>query len=291
MKKIFTILGIVSVTASMNAQIVINEVYGGGGGASATYINDFVELINLGTSTATLSNATLQYASATGTFNNYAVLPSITLAPGQKYLIEMVPNSANSSGAALPTADFQMVNNIGFSNGTTYQGGFNMAAGSGKVALANGAVQVVAATDSHVIDFVGYGTSANKFEGNGPAPTPDATSSVSRHGVDTNNNATDFTKTTPPTPQNSSMGSLAVTEINKGKSVVNFVRNTFVKNNEITFGADVKDVKVFNMFGQLVKETSVKANGTVNVAELAKGNYIVTGTVNNEAVSQKILKD
>ncbi len=291
MKKIFTILGIVSAAASMNAQIVINEVYGGGGGASATYINDFVELINLGTSTATLSNATLQYASATGTFNNYAALPSITLAPGQKYLIEMVPSSANSSGAALPTADFQMVNNTSFSNGTTYQGGFNMAAGSGKVALANGIVQVVTATDSHVIDFVGYGTTANKFEGNGPAPAPDATSSVSRHGVDTNNNATDFTKTAPPTPQNSSMGSLAVTEINKGKSVANFVKNTFVKNNEITFGADVKDVKVYNMFGQIVKEASVKANGTVNVAELAKGNYIVTGTVNKEAVSQKILKD
>ncbi|SHM16158.1 Por secretion system C-terminal sorting domain-containing protein [Chryseobacterium contaminans] len=86
-------------------------------------------------------------------------------------------------------------------------------------------------------------------------------------------------------------GSLAVTEINKGKSIANFVKNTFVKNNEITFGADAKDVKIFNMFGQLVKEASVKANGTVNVAELTKGNYIVTGTVNNEAVSQKILKD
>ncbi|MCS4303438.1 T9SS type A sorting domain-containing protein [Chryseobacterium sp. BIGb0232] len=85
-------------------------------------------------------------------------------------------------------------------------------------------------------------------------------------------------------------GSLAVTEI-KGKSSANFVKNTFVKNSEITFGADVKDVKVYNMFGQIVKEASVKQNGTVNVAELAKGNYIVTGTVNKEAVSQKILKD
>ena len=53
----------------------------------------------------------------------------------------------------------------------------------------------------------------------------------------------------------------------------------------------MKDVKVFNMFGQIVKEASVKENGTVNVAELAKGNYIVTGTVNNQPVSQKVLKD
>ena len=45
------------------------------------------------------------------------------------------------------------------------------------------------------------------------------------------------------------------------------------------------------MFGQLVKETSVKQNESVSVAELAKGNYIVTGTVNNRPVSQKVLKD
>ncbi|WP_223560225.1 T9SS type A sorting domain-containing protein [Chryseobacterium lathyri] len=83
---------------------------------------------------------------------------------------------------------------------------------------------------------------------------------------------------------------LAVSDIKNAKAE-NFVKNTFVKSDEITFGADVKDVKVYNMFGQVVKSASVKENGSVNVAELAKGNYIVTGTVNNEPVSQKILKD
>lgn len=87
-----------------------------------------------------------------------------------------------------------------------------------------------------------------------------------------------------------STATLGVVDAKNVKSA-NFVKNSYVKNNEITFGADVKDVKVFNMFGQLIKEASVKQNGTVNVAELAKGNYIVTGTVNNQPVSQKILKD
>lgn len=91
------------------------------------------------------------------------------------------------------------------------------------------------------------------------------------------------------TIQTFSTGSLAVSDFGKTKSL--FVKNTFVKNNEIVFGANAKDVKVFNMFGQVVKTASVKADGTLNVADLAKGNYIVTGTVNNEAVSQKILKD
>ncbi|WP_312088654.1 T9SS type A sorting domain-containing protein [Chryseobacterium sp.] len=82
---------------------------------------------------------------------------------------------------------------------------------------------------------------------------------------------------------------LAVADFNKSKS--NFVKNTFVKNDEVTFGEDAKDVKVYTLTGQLLKTTSVKANETVNVADLPKGSYLVTGTVNNQPVSQKILKD
>jgi hypothetical protein len=84
-------------------------------------------------------------------------------------------------------------------------------------------------------------------------------------------------------------GSLAVSDLSATKA--NFVKNTFVKTNEITFGAQVKDVKVYNMFGQVVKTASVKENESLNVAELQKGNYIVTGTINNKPVSQKVLKD
>lgn len=88
----------------------------------------------------------------------------------------------------------------------------------------------------------------------------------------------------------SSTASLAVIDAKNEKSG-NFVKNSLIKNNEIIFGSDVKDVKIFNMFGQLVKETAVKQNEAVSIAELAKGNYIVTGTVNHQPVSQKVLKD
>ncbi|WP_228444712.1 T9SS type A sorting domain-containing protein [Chryseobacterium shandongense] len=84
-------------------------------------------------------------------------------------------------------------------------------------------------------------------------------------------------------------GTLAVADLSKAKG--NFIKNSFVKNEEITFGAQAKDVKVYNMFGQVVKTASVKENESLNIAELQKGNYIVTGTVNNQPVSQKILKD
>jgi len=84
--------------------------------------------------------------------------------------------------------------------------------------------------------------------------------------------------------------SLAVADYTKF-SASSFVKNTFVKTSEITFGSDAKDVKIYNMSGQIVKSASVKAGASVDVADLAKGNYIVTGTVNNQPVSQKILKD
>ncbi len=86
-----------------------------------------------------------------------------------------------------------------------------------------------------------------------------------------------------------SSGTLAVTDLSKAKG--SFIKNTLVKNNEITFGAPVKDVKVYSMTGQIVKTAAVKENESLNVAELQKGNYIITGTVNNQPVSEKILKD
>ncbi len=84
-------------------------------------------------------------------------------------------------------------------------------------------------------------------------------------------------------------GSLAVSDLKKSKS--DFIKNTFVRNGEITFGSSVKDVKFYTLTGQTVKTASVKEGASLNISELAKGNYIVTGTVNDQPVSQKILKD
>ncbi|MBH1960843.1 MAG: T9SS type A sorting domain-containing protein [Flavobacteriia bacterium] len=68
----------------------------------------------------------------------------------------------------------------------------------------------------------------------------------------------------------------------------NLVKNTVVSNN-ILFAAKA-DVQIVSMNGQVVKSASVNENTTLDVASLAKGTYIVTGTVNGKAVSQKIIK-
>ena len=277
MKKIFTILSIVSVSAFANAQIVINEIYGAGGGSNSAilYKYDFVELKNIGSTSVTLTGAYLQYASAAGTFNggnsNHA-LPTITLAPGQTYLLQ--EGSAGTAGTDLPSPDAV--------------GTINLSGTAGKLALTTDSTAPTSATSSNVIDFLGYGSTASYYEGSAAAPAPSNTTSIARTSGDTNNNGADFTAGTP-TPQNSNSGSLAVADLSKTKG--NFIKNTFVKNEEITFGAQANDVKVYNMYGQVVKTASVKANESLSVAELQKGNYIVTGTVNNQPVSQKILKD
>ena len=50
-------------------------------------------------------------------------------------------------------------------------------------------------------------------------------------------------------------------------------------------------VKVYNANGQLVKSATISAqNANVNVANLRKGNYVVTAELNGETVVQKIIK-
>lgn len=282
MKKIFTILGLTAIATMSNAQIVISEVYGGGGGSTAVYMNDFVELVNLGSSAATLSGANLQYASATGTFNSYAPLPSITLNPGQKFLIEMVPATANTVGAALPTADYKVTSNLNIATGVSYNGGFNMSAANGKIALANAVSAVTAANGANVVDFIGYG-SATMFEGAAAAPLLDATKSATRTAGDTNNNGVDFSALAP-TPTNSV---LAVSDVNSTK--ITLVKNSNV-NKTIVFGAKA-NVQIISANGQVVKTAVVSENTNLDVSSLPKGMYIISADVNGQKVSQKIIKN
>lgn len=75
---------------------------------------------------------------------------------------------------------------------------------------------------------------------------------------------------------------------NASASKATLVKNTVVENNLI-FGAKA-DAKIINANGQVVKSVAADAGTSVDVSSLAKGMYIVTGTVNGQAVSQKIIK-
>lgn len=67
-----------------------------------------------------------------------------------------------------------------------------------------------------------------------------------------------------------------------------FIKNTIVKE-ELNFAAK-SDVQVFDMNGKVVKSAFVSENKSLNLNDLPKGMYIVTGLVNGKKVSEKIIK-
>lgn len=82
------------------------------------------------------------------------------------------------------------------------------------------------------------------------------------------------------------VGSLGTLDVRNSKKV--FVKNTVV-DSDIHFGAK-SEVKIYSIGGQLLKTASVSENGILAIADLQKGIYIVTGNVNGQAVSEKIIK-
>ena len=82
---------------------------------------------------------------------------------------------------------------------------------------------------------------------------------------------------------------LATTDVIKSKNI--FLKNTMVDNTLSFQTKGNATVRVYNTNGQLVKSATISAqNANVNVANLPKGNYVVTAELNGETVSQKILK-
>jgi DNA/RNA endonuclease G (NUC1) len=148
-------------------QVVISQVYGGGGNSGATYTNDFVELFNPGTSPVTLDGWSVQYASASGSSWHVTAL-SGSIQPGGYYLVQEAQGSGGTTG--LPTPD---------ATGTTA-----MAATAGKVALMNTTTAIASGLTcpgSGSVDEVSFGNSATDC-GGGHAPAPSNTNAVLRDG-------------------------------------------------------------------------------------------------------------
>ncbi|MDE1176704.1 MAG: lamin tail domain-containing protein [Edaphobacter sp.] len=169
--------------AQTPTHVVISQVYGGGGNSGSTYTNDFVELFNPTTSPQTLTGYSVQYASSTGTSYQATPLPgTITLQPGQFYLVQEAQGSGGTT--ALPTPD---------ASGT-----IAMSATAGKIALVNSATALNGSSGcptaaQGVVDYVGFGA-ANCFLGTGPTATlANATAAIRTNlCVDNQNNAVDF---------------------------------------------------------------------------------------------------
>src|SRR5690348_4898358 len=77
----------IPVSGIVSPNIVISQVYGGGGNSGAPFTNDFIEVFNRGTSAVNISGWAVQYASSAGTTWQKTDLTG-TLAPGQYLLVQ-----------------------------------------------------------------------------------------------------------------------------------------------------------------------------------------------------------
>jgi hypothetical protein len=191
-----TALPLIAPPAHAAGNVVISQIYGGGGGAGAVYKNDFVELYNRSLVIVDLGNWSIQYAAASGTSWARTSIPTSTLlGPGQYYLIA---EAAGTVGLDLPVGCAQLT-------GTTA-----MSQSTGKVALCNNSTLLSTSGcpfPASVVDFVGYGTSADCSE-TSPAATLTVSTGLARKAAgnqDTDNNSQDFNVITPapcalPTP-------------------------------------------------------------------------------------------
>ena len=199
--------------AALSSDIVISQVYGGGGAVSgSTYTNDFVELFNRGATAVDLTGWSIQYASATGTglfgSSTSSLTPlSGTLQPGQYLLVEGANSTSTPSGGPLPTPDVTDASPI------------NLGGSSGKVVLVTdstslgcngGSTPCDVGQSARIKDLVGYGAGAvsppNFFEGAAPAPepAPSGTNGVQRADngcTETDENSADFFEAAP-SPRN-----------------------------------------------------------------------------------------
>ncbi|MFN4291410.1 MAG: lamin tail domain-containing protein [Permianibacter sp.] len=183
-------LSLTGFSATAAADVVISQLYGGGGNSGATLRHDFVELHNTGSAPVTLDGWSLQYASASGSSWQRTHLSGV-IAAGQYLLIQQAAGSGGS--VDLPTPD--VIGSIAMSNS------------SGKLALVNHQVALTCSTGcdsaAGVIDFVGFGSASSSETA--PVSALNNSSAALRKTdgcTDTDNNSSDFVTGTP-SPRNS----------------------------------------------------------------------------------------
>ena len=201
MKKLATaVLSLALITVASSAfaasAVRISQVYGGGGSASAAYVNDYVELFNNSGAAIDISGWALEYGSATGNWGSSAlnqfIFPTGTSIQPCKYIL--VALSGGGGGAPLPVAP-------------DFTGTLTLSGTTGKVGLftsLNNNLACGSEIGGTLVDKVSYGT------GNCPEVTnvpglSSLTAAIRKLGgvQDTDNNLNDFTVEGSFAPHNS----------------------------------------------------------------------------------------
>ena len=296
MKKIYSLLIVALLAANFsNAQVVISQIYGGGGNSGAIYSNDFIELYNRGTVAVSLNGWSVQYASSTGSTWATTNLPNVMLQPGKYYLIQQNSNAA--VGAALPAPDLDGVTcGCTFGpTGTAQTGGIAMAGTNGKVILVNSTVNETTPnpTGTQIIDKVGYG-SANGFEGSAATAALSNSTAALRNNngcTDTNQNGNDFTVGTPLARNGATAANTCNLSVKQNDIAGLSIFPNPVTNGTLNINSDAnaeRNVVVFDVLGKQVFNVTT-SNNSINVAKLNAGVYIVKITEEGKTATRKLV--
>jgi predicted extracellular nuclease len=182
---------------AVSPDVVISQVYGGGGNSGATLRNDFIELFNRGGVAVNLSTWSVQYGPAAAGSWQRTNLTGV-IQPGQYFLVQEAMGAAGTVN--LPTPDAI--------------GTIAMGANSGIVALVNTQTTLpggCAIGNASLVDLVGYGATTCA-ELASTAQLAATTAAIRSNGgcTDSDSNQADF-GVSAPTPRNTSspLGSCA----------------------------------------------------------------------------------
>ncbi len=240
--------------------VIITEVYGGGGNSGAAYTHDYIELYNTTNQMVDISGWSLQYyaQAADGEAKEVVVIPDAKMIASHSYFLIQGAGGANGEQLPVPDLIAEMA----------------MAANGGKVILYDTSeVQTIDKTqinsiikNAHFIDYVPYGKEAVPVWGSPMATNPTAVRSAGRKKqsnmyVYTETIGDDFENQTP-SPQNSNL-----TTVNK--TIIKY--EVYLRNGNIHFNtvADLP-VELYNTFGQLLY-SGMSNEGTNKIEPNEKG--------------------
>ena len=161
------------------ANVVISQIYAGGGLWWSDFSNDYVELHNPGTTPAQLDGWSLQLTGGSGA--RWTVVPLKGIIPAKGYYL--IALAGGNYAYDLPKADAL--------------GSYDLAAKQGKVAVMRTTTPMAVESPlglATLSDFVGYGA-ANAYEGSYPSIAPERYYAIFRANAgatDTNENYSDF---------------------------------------------------------------------------------------------------
>jgi len=187
-------------TTSAGGDLVISQIYSNGGNTGSAFQNNYLELFNRTNNPINFSGWKIYLANSTGTFNFAVAFISsngIFIGAHKYFLIKFGPDSTN--GSPVPWDLFVQGTPI-IIPGLPPIPPPNLSP-AGKVFITVPDTNLIGGSvtcplpDAEIIDFVGYGGTANCFEGTGPAPALANTTAAIRKVsgcIDTNNNTADF---------------------------------------------------------------------------------------------------